>query len=558
MRILICLLFSAASLSCSKEVLDEATPHLITTQSLYGSYDGLVSGINGLYASVRQEREGIASDPEGFFNGNHLRAELWVSGVDNVVPNLIDVAPPTFSLIHSNWANFNNSFHGQLEEIFLWLYSIVNASNTIINNASNRSDINWGSAAQAEERKNYILSEAFAIRAWAYRHLSYGWGDVPLNLQESDGANIISDWERAPLLSVRRQIISDLKFAEQYINTEPATPGKLTKGAIQTYLAEMYLAINNADSALYWSNQVVNNSAYAINTIAFGENSSNGNPFMSVLYDRNAKRTSGNKESLWTLEFEFGIPGGSKSIMRRWNINRHDQLVIGGIAPFRITPERGGRGIARTGISKYALDLYEPQDFRFAHEVIRKYLILNDASQNSTGVADRLPAGYNYGDTIWYNTTSDITRRGVYNWPHTRKFESVHPETDAADNWQYDDQVYMRLAETYLLKAEAEFKLGQLTNAANTLNVLRDRANASLITPDQVTLDFILDERSRELIYEEHRRWTLLRTRTWLQRVNTYNKNGGSTATARDTLFPIPQRVIDANLTSPMRQNPGF
>src|SRR3546814_8405293 len=100
--------------------------------------------------------------------------------------------------------------------------------------------------------------------------------------------------------------------------------------------------------------------------------------------------------------------------------------------------------------------------------------------------------------------------------------------------------------------------MGNLSGAAETINILRARAHTSSVSSDQIDLDFILDERSRELFVEEHRRYTLLRTGTWLERVRMYNKNGGQTATERDTLFPIPQAVVDANLTSPMRQNPGF
>jgi hypothetical protein len=127
-------------------------------------------------------------------------------------------------------------------------------------------------------------------------------------------------------------------------------------------------------------------------------------------------------------------------------------------------------------------------------------------------------------------------------------------------NEQYmnNDQVYLRLADTYLLKAEAEFKLGRSQDAANTLNIIRRRSNASEITSAQVNLDFILDERSRELFLEEHRRWTLLRTHKFLERTMAYNKNGGQNLSARDTIYPIPQSVIDANLTKEMPQNPGY
>jgi hypothetical protein len=79
-----------------------------------------------------------------------------------------------------------------------------------------------------------------------------------------------------------------------------------------------------------------------------------------------------------------------------------------------------------------------------------------------------------------------------------------------------------------------------------------------LTDPALVTIDYILDERSRELFIEEERRMTLLRTRKWFERTQKYNKFGGELITLRDTIFPIPQDVIDANLTKPFPQNPGF
>jgi hypothetical protein len=122
----------------------------------------------------------------------------------------------------------------------------------------------------------------------------------------------------------------------------------------------------------------------------------------------------------------------------------------------------------------------------------------------------------------------------------------------------FNDQIYLRLADTYLLLAEAQFRLNDLAGAAATINIIRARANATPITAAQVTLDFILDERSRELISEEHRRYTLLRTRTWFNRTLANNKYAGTRITLRDTLLPIPQSVIDANLTKVMPQNAGY
>jgi hypothetical protein len=142
-------------------------------------------------------------------------------------------------------------------------------------------------------------------------------------------------------------------------------------------------------------------------------------------------------------------------------------------------------------------------------------------------------------------------------WPYSRKFDHCDPQNPSSST-SNKDEPYLRLAETYLLKAEAEFKLNQPDQAANTINILRRRAKATDITAADVNIDFILDERSRELIFEEHRRYTLLRTGKWLERTRLHNKNGGQNISDRDVLFPIPQIVIDANLTSPMPQNPGW
>ena len=116
----------------------------------------------------------------------------------------------------------------------------------------------------------------------------------------------------------------------------------------------------------------------------------------------------------------------------------------------------------------------------------------------------------------------------------------------------------MRTAETYLVLAEANFRLGDLGGAATAINVLRTRAKATQVTAAQITIDFILDERSRELFSEEDRRHALVRTRKLVERVQLYNKISGTRIALRDTLLPIPQSVIDANLSKPMRQNPGY
>lgn len=544
--------------SCSREKwLNEAPPHLITTETLYTSLDGFEAGLNGVYSLVRGEREGRDGTTE------NLRADITMLGTDNLVPN----QRGGIGFIALTWNTRNVSTDSNLRSIFLWLYQIINASNTIVNQAENRADVDWsGAGATDEANKNRVIAEAKALRAWAYRHLTFCWGDVPLTLEESLGSNIKTDWTRTPAAQIRNQMKVDWLFAEQYVSVEPSVRGRISKGAVQHYLSELYLTIGKADSALVWANKCINTPDYKLVTSRYGVNVGEpGVTFMDMFYEGNSNREEGNTEALWVWQWEYNVVGGGGdggSIMRRYHnaTTHHRQIKIGEVVPLQLTTERGGIGIGREQPTKWAINLYEPQDDRGSNYAIRKYYILKNAAENAPFPADNLPVGYQYGDTLklsWENDLTGLANNFVNNYPFVRKYDTYTPLVNDIRG-SYNDQPYLRLAETYLLKAEAQLKLGDKVGAAETINIIRRRANASEITDSEVTIDFILDERSRELITEEHRRYTLLRTGKWLERVKAHNFRGGQTAVARDTLFPIPQVVIDANLTEKMPQNPGF
>jgi peptidoglycan hydrolase-like protein with peptidoglycan-binding domain len=245
---------------------------------------------------------------------------------------------------------------------------------------------------------------------------------------------------------------------------------------------------------------------------------------------------------IWALQYAQNVPGGGANIMRRSWVTRYESNK-----GMQISADNGGRGIGRLAITKYGLTLYEPTDVRGGEYAVRRYYLFN----NPVGI----PAGKKLGDTL--KTVQTLEKASDPLWPSTRKWDWADP-LDVAGSAQYGDQSYIRLAETYLLLAEAQFKQGKTAEAATTINLLRTRAGASQIGAAQVTLDFILDERSRELVTEEQRRYTLLRTGTWFDRTKKYNPLAAVGMTPRDTLLAIPQSVIDANFGKPMKQNPGF
>jgi hypothetical protein len=171
---------------------------------------------------------------------------------------------------------------------------------------------------------------------------------------------------------------------------------------------------------------------------------------------------------------------------------------------------------------------------------IRRQFYYNDASSP------------NYGKRV-IGPGVDTNRNIV---PKTNKWDQFDPN-DSFGSSMIKDFIIMRLGETYLLKAEAQLKQGNTSGAAETLNILRARANAAPVTSAQITMDFILDERVRELIAEENRRMTLMRTKTLLQRVVGRGQKITSIS-ANNLLLPIPQSEINLNKDAVLTQNPGY
>lgn len=141
-------------------------------------------------------------------------------------------------------------------------------------------------------------------------------------------------------------------------------------------------------------------------------------------------------------------------------------------------------------------------------------------------------------------------------YPQIRKIEGLMPNGPAIGRTD-NDKYRMRLAETYLLRAEAYFHKGDVISAATDINVVRTRAKAKPVTSDQINLDYILDERARELTVEESRRNTLCRLGILVERVKKYNMKSKDIE-AYHQWWPIPQKAIDANRGAELLQNPGY
>jgi hypothetical protein len=158
---------------------------------------------------------------------------------------------------------------------------------------------------------------------------------------------------------------------------------------------------------------------------------------------------------------------------------------------------------------------------------------------------------------------------GYTNWqrfPSLKKFQdNLRANLTAQEGGKVE--VVFRLGEVYLLAAEADVGLGNTAEAATFVNVLHTRAASAAhkndynVTAGQITLDYIMDERERELAGEHNRWYDMVRPgpQYFLDRVKKYNPRAAANLKLTHALRPIPQSQIDGVIVGPKYpQNPGY
>jgi len=614
--------------SCN-DYLREVPEDMMTADMLYVSAAGFQTGLNGLYSLMRAERQGLA---------NNFPYELGASfyvGYDDISSGSGSGSHPVNVVVNSSTARHNTPSNGHLANLFEWLYSTINAANTIITRAE-RDGIDW--MANGQNQKARVVGEAHLARAWAYRLLVACWGDVPLKLDESTGTNIRNDFERAPEQEVYAQMKEDLLIAAQNIPWKPYLSGSPTKGVALHYLAETCLALNEPDQAERYLNILIGNG-----TINGADIQTYGSTDRSLItgypnayndmFEPSKVDWNVNSETLWTWQWALNTVGGGASARRftmvaRFAGSAYTQGSLNTTPYFEreniaimSSDERGGMGWGASAILQRVFKLYyrssqdcdtgnpDPpypvgsttaenvnywKNFRYEdrgnERALRKFFLYDPATDTrakvdaSTGdyfVNPNTGAQWKLGDTIYMTARGSSPPLGIFvngmgidyrNYSrnaNTMPYPIKYSYTNQGYHYRlYSNlnQIYLRLGESYLLRAEARAKRGDLTGATDDINVIRTRARAKTISiiPGstlQDQLDYILDERSRELLGEEQRRVTLARMGRYdflYRRVQMYNQQDAPNIRKEDVFFAIPQSVIDANLTKPFPQNPGW
>ncbi|MBC6490341.1 RagB/SusD family nutrient uptake outer membrane protein [Flavihumibacter stibioxidans] len=519
--------------ACSKSFLDEEVYSSYAPETLKDSL-GFEASISGLHNHLSQFF--TTSDQQGWLN-------VWQVGTDIAYAGQqqgIEVPYYNYALLNSN--------DGAASFTWSWAFRMINNANIIIRNVE---DPTVTSLTQAG--KNAVNGEARFFRAYAYNILATCFGDVPLVKEPLTAPK--TDFVRAPLAEVNALIEEDLRFAGENLpdvdNVKGNSKGKMysraNKAMAQQLLAEAYLRMGKNDLAEQQALAVINDGKFSLTTSRFGVKANQpGDPFSDMFIYGNQRRSQGNREAIWVMEMEH--PG---TIVGGITNNPQQRRVWGpffvGVTGMKLADSIGGRGLGRLRLNNHVIyDVYEQEDMRNSPYNFRRQFWYNDPSKPAT-----------YGKPVPYAGFDTIFRIA----PHTTKWYQFDPK-DEFGFAMIKDIPLMRLGETYLLLAEALFRQGRLAEAAEALNIIRGRSNASAITASDVTLDFILDERIRELVGEENRRMTLMRTGTLVDRAVRYNSvspvNQLTGIENKHLLMPVPQSEINLNKDAVLQQNPGY
>ncbi len=567
----IALAFIFLGLASCNDILEEEPKSLLTAKFLE-SPEGVRSALYSAYSDLRYFYGG-----EGGLSVTCAGTDEWQRGPDgNRIINEYGSGLRDEGLLANTWD---------------WGYTGINTANAVIKYAA-------GSGMTESEYKR-LIAEAKYIRATWYFILVQTYGALPLSLDFISKPSTVA--VRNPVGEVYAAIIDDLEKAKLDLPNRASQAGRVTAAAAYHLLAKVYLtrATNlearvSTDYQMAYDNamQLVNNKGlYGLELLK---------NFFDVHYPRNESSS----EIIFTVQRNTdpiyndldpnrnGNKNNRSSFFFRPNYN----VIAGGLV--RSTGFYYGRPWHRVRPTNFLLNkVFEERvdDTRY-NNTFQTTWIINDAATIGN-------SAFAVGDTaIWLPGTENFNRnmKALRIFPPSQYFGnggqtlSIFPSLN-----KYNDIdrptvadasvrpfIVHRFAETYLIAAEAAMYLNNAAESRRLLNIVRARAafspsrtdgqNALAVsriearTPSMTDkiqgINFILDERSRELAGEYMRWWDLVRTRTsddpnhvmLLQRLrDTQWDFQGKNIQNFHVLRPIPKSQTDFT-TVLFPNNPGY
>lgn len=577
------------SQSCQKDWLKPKPLSFFSPENTLIDEPGFNAALASIARNVRQEwyEDGAPIITENIFS------EMCVEGTTDKFGPAVNM-----DVLITPDANLNSNDFNRIGYYWERNYLIIRLANTIATRIAAVKTI-------PDATKNVILGRAYFFRAYAYYRLVHQFGDVPTTFKELTSAKL--DFNTVKREVILQRLKADLDFAMANVPWV-SNKGEVNRGAVGHLLTKVNLALGLFDDAIASSSAVINNGTFKLMTNRFGVDA--GIASKNVIWDlhrRNNKFSAANTEVLFSVIDRYGDPSataGGVNTMRQalpfsssGIILTPDGLVGMTNAQVEIDHMKDyGRGIGRCRATPYATVYIwdDPKDLR--HDTVsRNWMEMNMLTyNNSATLKGKSPY---YGARLQLKKADGTllisggdTIRTWFAWPHYKLYvedEIRYPFQGGNSDWYA-----FRLAETYLLRAEAYWWKGDAASAAADVNAVRTRAKCSPYTAAQVDIGTILDERGRELYYEEPRKTELTRISYIFAKTGksfggkTYNINSFSTAnffydrimakndfygkgiknvrgdqykmSPYHVLWPIPRPAILANSLGQINQNLGY
>ncbi len=617
--------------SCSKDFLASDPLSIYGPTATFTTESGLKAAlatcdinVRNYWTNVGANSNSVVIGTEYMFSDLAVYAKTDVNG-NSVNFNFADGLSPTGGAAGPN-GNDGNYINHYWDET----YAGIKYANTVLTYVDKVTALD-------DATRNAYKGRAYFHRAFRYLSLVFQYGDVPLvtKILEAPKQNYRSTKKEAIL----DMIAKDMEYAVKWVPEQKnmTNVGMVNKGACRMLLAKCYLATGQWEKAKLQADTLINNSGYSLMQNSFGAWNDGGEPktwpiTRNVIWDLHRcenKLIPENKEVIMGMPNRgsqsfiafatmriFG-PGYNSSALKSPDGKNAMDLYARNNSSYRADLDYGralGRGIGIIRPTSFAQrgmwivnGTEDTEDLRHNSRVGNwvKMDSLKYVTNTTTYRGQRLKL---YSPTNGAILCTD-TIRSWFDWPHYKLFidDAVNEANLGANAYvgasagSVADWYLYRLAEAYLLRAEAKFYMGDAT-AYQDVNEVRRRARCTQLYTS-VTIGDIMNERARELYLEEWRHMELSRVSYCLAlsgkpdewgdtyNVSTYDKqsgtdaNGGSYWYKRvirnggmynkgginsnnktyyykmdkcNLYWPIPNSSIAANLKGKLHQNFGY